>query len=67
MRPGIPTWQAITDGQWRATLNADTGEASELFDLVAAPDEATNRAGDPSAGDELVRLRDLLASTLEPT
>ena len=67
MRPGIPTWQAITDGQWRATLNADTGEASELFDLVADPDEATNRAGDPSAGDELVRLRDLLASTLEPT
>ena len=67
MRPGLPTWQAITDGQWRATLNADTGEASELFDLVADPDEATNRAGDPSAGDELVRLRDLLASTLEPT
>ncbi len=64
--PRLPTWQAITDGQWRATFNADTGEVSELFDLVADPDEVTNRAGDPSAGDESVRLRGLLASTLDP-
>ena len=67
MRPDLATWQAITDGHWRATFNADTGEASELFDLGTDPDEATNRVGDPSAGDELVRLRDELASTLEPT
>ncbi len=66
MRPRLPTWQAITDGQWRATFNADTGEVSELFDLVADPDEVTNRASDPSAGDESVRLRGLLASTLDP-
>jgi len=64
--PRLPTWQAITDGQWRATFNADTGEVSELFDLVADPDEVTNRASDPSAGDESVRLRGLLASTLDP-
>ena len=64
--PRLPTWQAITDGQWRATFNADTGELSELFDLVADPDEVTNRASDPSAGDESVRLRGLLASTLDP-
>ena len=64
--PKLPTWQAITDGQWRATFNADTGELSELFDLVADPDEVTNRASDPSAGDESVRLRGLLASTLDP-
>ena len=66
MRPRLPTWHAITDGQWRATFNADTGEVSELFDLVADPDEVTNRASDPSAGDESVRLRGLLASTLDP-
>ncbi|MDH5236896.1 MAG: sulfatase-like hydrolase/transferase, partial [Acidimicrobiia bacterium] len=67
MRPGLPTWQAITDGQWRATINADTGEASELFDLTADPDEATNLAADPSADDQLDRLRDQLTSTLAPT
>jgi arylsulfatase len=67
MRPDLATWTAITDGHWRATFNADTGEASELFDLGTDPDEATNRVGDRSAGDELVRLRDELASTLEPT
>ena len=66
MRPRLPTWQAITDGQCRATSNADTGEVSELFDLVADPDEVTNRASDPSAGDVSVRLRGLLASTLDP-
>jgi choline-sulfatase len=64
--PRLPTWQAITDGQWRATFNADTGEVSELFDLVADPDEVTNRASDPSVGDESVRLRGLLASALDP-
>lgn len=45
-RPGTPTWQAITDDRWRATINADTGAASELFDLDADPDEATNLVDD---------------------
>ena len=39
MRPGLPTWHAITDGHWRATINADTGEAVELFDLDSDHDE----------------------------
>jgi len=39
MRPDLTTWHAITNGDWRATINADTREASELFDLAADPDE----------------------------
>ena len=65
MRPGTPTWQAITDGQWRATFNADTGEASELFDLGADPDEATNLVGEPAASEMLGALHDQLTSRLE--
>ena len=64
LRPGMPTWHAITDGRWRATLDADTGEASELFDLVSDPDEVTNRVDDPSVGDELAHLRAALASAI---
>ena len=64
MRPGMPTWHAITDGRWRATLDAATGQASELFDLVSDPDEVTNRVVDPSVGDELTRLRSALASAI---
>ncbi len=68
MRPGLPTWQAVTDGQWRATFNADTGEASELFDLTADPDEAVNRIVDGNAGDDatdaLAHLADGLAETV---
>jgi arylsulfatase A-like enzyme len=67
LRPGLPTWHAITDGRWRATVDAATGEASELFDLVADPDEVTNRVVDPSVGDELARLRDQLASAVDRT
>ncbi|MGI9645958.1 MAG: sulfatase family protein, partial [Ilumatobacteraceae bacterium] len=66
MRPDLTTWQAITDGDWRTTFSADTGEASELFDLVADPDETANRVDDPTAADHLGRLRDQLAATLEP-
>ena len=57
--------QAITDGQWRATFNADTGEASELFDLGADPDEATNLVGEPAASEMLGALHDQLTSRLE--
>ncbi len=32
MRPGMPTWHAITDGRWRVTVNADDSQPSELFD-----------------------------------
>jgi choline-sulfatase len=64
LRPDLPTWQAVTDGRWRATRNADTGEASELFDLESDPDEAQNRAGDPDAGDVLGDLTEALAVTI---
>lgn len=65
MRPGSPTWQAITDGRWRATINADTGEASELFDLATDPDESTNLVGDPASVEVLDRLAIALASNID--
>jgi arylsulfatase len=65
MRPGLPTWHAISNGNWRATINADTGEVSELFDLVTDANETTNRVGDLSVDDELYLLRNQLTSTLE--
>jgi len=64
MRPGSPTWQAITDGRWRATINADTGQASELFDLDTDPDEAHNLVDDPTAGDVLGHLTNALAASV---
>jgi arylsulfatase len=64
MRPGLPTWQAITDGHWRATINADTGEAVELFDLDTDHDEATNLVDDAASSDELARLATALGSTI---
>ena len=63
MRPGSPTWQAITDGRWRVTINADTGEPSEVFDLASDPDEATNLVGDGRAGEPLEALTTALATT----
>jgi len=67
MRPGLPTWQAVTDGHWRATINADTGDASELFDLDADPDEATNLVGHATSGDLLGRLTTAVRSTIGST
>ncbi len=64
MRPGTPTWQAITDGHWRATFNADTGEPSELFDLAADPDEATNLVQHRNGGETLAALDAVLTATL---
>lgn len=64
MRPGSPTWQAITDGRWRATINADSGEASELFDLTTDPDETNNLAADDASSSELERLTEALRPTI---
>ena len=63
-RGRLPTWHAITDGHWRATINADTGEASELFDLDTDHDEATNLVGDAASGDALTRLTAAVTSTI---
>lgn len=64
MRPGTPTWQAITDGRWRLTIDADTGEPSEVFDLETDPDEATNLLGDARADEPTGALTTVLAATL---
>ncbi|MGB1505876.1 MAG: hypothetical protein ACPHDT_10380, partial [Acidimicrobiales bacterium] len=55
---------AITDGHWRATFNADTGEPSELFDLAADPDEATNLVQHRNGGETLAALDAVLTATL---
>ena len=67
MRPGLPTWHAITDGHWRATINGDTGEASELFDLDTDPDEATNLAGDADSSEALTQLTSAVGPTIGTT
>ena len=64
MRPDLATWQAITDGHWRATINADTGEAVELFDLDTDHDETTNLVDDAASSNELARLTAALGSTI---
>ncbi|MCP5025218.1 MAG: sulfatase-like hydrolase/transferase, partial [Actinomycetia bacterium] len=58
MRPGMPTWHAVTDGRGRLTFNADTGETVELFDLESDPDEATNLAS-TAPGEYVDQLRAL--------
>ena len=65
LRPDLPTWQAITDGHWRATFNRDNGEACELFNLVEDPDEANNLIAGTAPADVLDHLSDALISTLE--
>ena len=40
--PSEPTWVGVTDGVWRATLDNDSGDLVELFDLESDPDEATD-------------------------
>jgi len=66
MRPGLPTWHAITDGHWRATINAATGEAVELFDLDSDHDEDTNLVEDPASSDALTQLIDAIEPTINP-
>jgi arylsulfatase A-like enzyme len=64
MRPGAPTWHAITDGRWRLTVNADDGQPSELFDLASDPDEATNLYDHPGAAEQMKALTTVLAATV---
>lgn len=64
LRPGLPTWHAITNGHWRATIDADTGEASELFDLDRDPDEANNLVHEPNSADALHHLTAELAAAI---
>ena len=64
MRPDLPTWHAITDGHWRATINADTGDAVELFDLDADHDETTNLVEHADSSDALTQLTTALVATV---
>ena len=64
MRPGMPTWHAITDGRWRMTVNADDSQPSELFDLASDPDEATNLCDHPGAAEQMKALTTALAATV---
>ena len=66
MRPDLTTWMAVTDGSWRATFSADSGEAVELFDMVTDPDEADNLVSRGAAAEQLERLSGLLADELAP-
>ena len=64
MRPGMPTWHAITDGRWRLTVNADDGQPSELFDLASDPTEATNLYDTPGAAEPMKALTAMLGATV---
>ena len=64
MRPSAPTWNAITDGHWRLTINADDGQPSELFDLASDPDEATNLVDHPSTAEPMKALSATLTATV---
>lgn len=56
IRPGMPTWIAVTDGDWRLTFDRDTGDVVELFDLVSDPDETSDLTSSELA-DHVVGLR----------
>ncbi|MEM8620522.1 MAG: sulfatase-like hydrolase/transferase [Actinomycetota bacterium] len=48
MRPGLPTWIAVTDGDVRCTFDRHSLDVVEVFDLTADADEETNLVGDVS-------------------
>jgi choline-sulfatase len=64
IRPGMPTWVAVTDGGWRLTFDRDTGRAVELFDLESDPDEMLNRSSTAS-GDHVERLRSIALAAID--
>ncbi len=49
LRPGLPTWAAVTDGQARCTFDLQTGDVVEFFDLAIDPEDRLNRADDVDA------------------
>ncbi len=63
LRPGMPTWVAVTDGRRRLTFDRDTGTPVELFDLESDPDEAINRVS-TTAGDHVEQLRSLALAAI---
>jgi arylsulfatase A-like enzyme len=63
LRPGMPTWLAVTDGRMRCTFDHESGDVVEFFDLVGDPDEAVNLAAAPPTA-EVERLRNLALAEL---
>lgn len=64
MRPGMPTWVAVSDGQYRLTYERDSEEVVELFDLGSDPNENDNLAEDASQSRRVSQLLDLSRSAL---
>jgi arylsulfatase A-like enzyme len=59
MRPGLATWVAVSDGDYRLTYEMNTGECVELFDHTNDPEENENlayRAGNRSEIERLLEL-----------
>ena len=48
LRPGMPTWVAVSDGSLRLTYEMDSRECAELFDLDADPEENRNLVREPA-------------------
>tara|TARA_R110002073_G_scaffold155710_1_gene311032 strand:+ start:1470 stop:2885 length:1416 start_codon:yes stop_codon:yes gene_type:complete len=69
IRPDMPTWVAVTDGNYRLTYEKSTQECVELFDLNSDPNENENLIGASSAEAERQRLLELSLGTvyLSPT
>ncbi|MCB1647243.1 MAG: sulfatase-like hydrolase/transferase [Pseudomonadales bacterium] len=64
MRPGLPTWVAVTDGNLRLTYELNTGEWVELFDLSDDPDENENLVAQMQKRSEVARLHELSKQAL---
>lgn len=45
MRPGLPTWVGVSDGELRLTYDKDSGECVEVFNLKTDPLENHNLTG----------------------
>ena len=45
MRPGLPTWVGVSDGELRLTYDKDSGECVEVFNLKNDPLENHNLTG----------------------
>lgn len=59
MRPGLPTWVAVTDGDNRLTYEMSSKKTVELFDLGNDLQENTNLVRESSVSDVAERLLDL--------
>ena len=64
LRPGLPTWTAASDGNYRLTYELNTGECVELFDLKRDPDENENLASSRLAQGQRDRLLELSRESL---